>query len=100
MSGGMTAFESYDLAMYFAAHHTKLDSLEKHDKKGYFVMTGDEDSFATLKAAHVQTYLGETIEADLPLESVIAELKKTYHPFFLVPDAQRGVKMAHLWRRH
>lgn len=40
--GGGNNSESYDLAWYFAAYKTKIDSLTKRNKKGYLFTFGDE----------------------------------------------------------
>lgn len=100
MGGGASAFESYDLAFYFAAHHTKLDSLEKRGQKGYFFMTGDEPCYPSLRAGWVEKFLGDELPADVPLEQVIADCRRSYHPFFLVPDPHRGTQVAPFWRKH
>jgi hypothetical protein len=52
--GGGGLGESYDLAMYFAARHTRLDCLEKRGKKGYFFMTGDEVPFIEVNPEQVR----------------------------------------------
>ncbi|MDQ3037224.1 MAG: VWA domain-containing protein [Myxococcota bacterium] len=98
MGGGTTAYESYDLALYFAAHHTKLDSLEKRGKKGYLFMTGDEPCFAELNATWVKQFVGDELPANVPLRQVIDDCRKTYSPFFLIPDAQRAAGVGPFWR--
>lgn len=98
MGGGTTAYESYDLAFYFAAHHTRLDSLEKRGKKGYLFMTGDEPCFPTLNAGWVKQFLGDELSADVPLRQVIADCRNTYHPFFVIPDANRATTVGKFWR--
>jgi hypothetical protein len=106
MGGGMSEHESYDLAMFFAARHTKLDSLEKRGKRGYFFMTGDETCYPALKAKWAKEFLGDEVvvgdkhDADLPLAAIVADLRRTYQPFFLVPDPQRGAKVQPFWRQH
>jgi hypothetical protein len=99
IGGGYSAYESYDLAMYFAAHHTKLDSWEKRAKKGYFFMTGDEPCYPSLEPAWVKELVGDTLPAPLPLAQVVADLERTYHPFFLVPDAERFASCGAFWQQ-
>lgn len=82
------AFESYDLALHFAARHISMDCFEKRGKKGYLFVTGDEPPYLKLRAEVVQHVLGTQIE-DAPLEAVIAEVKQRFEVFFLVPDPQR-----------
>ena len=99
VGGGYSEFESYDLAMYFAARHTKLDSLEKRGKKGYFFMSGDEPCYPSMFASFVSEVIGDSLPSDVPLADVVADLKKTYHPFFLIPDPGRG-GVAPFWKKH
>lgn len=111
--GGKSEFESYDLAMYWAAHHTSLDSFKNLGKKGYFFMTGDETCYPSLKAEWITKFLGDEAGADpahvhaprwdgrdLPLADVVAELKRTYHPFFIAPDPARGARVERFWSKH
>jgi len=99
VGGGYSEFESYDLAMYFAAKHTRLDSFEKRGKKGYFFMSGDEPCYPSLLASFVTDVIGDALPADLPLANVVADLKKSYHPFFLIPDPGRA-GVAPFWKSH
>lgn len=82
--------ESYDLAMYFGARHTKLDCLEKRAKKGYFFMTGDEVPFVGVNPGKVQGLIGASIPGDIAIHTITAELLERYHVFFLIPDAARA----------
>lgn len=100
MGGGASAFESYDLEMYFAARHTRLDCWEKRHKKGYFFMTGDEPCYPELKAAWVEQYIGDRLPGPMPLEEVVSDIKRTYEPFFLVPDPARYERCGEFWHRY
>lgn len=98
MGGGASAYESYDLAFYFAAHHTKLDSHDKRGKKGYFFMTGDEPCYDKLNAGWVKQFVGDTLKEDVPVGKVIRDCGDLYHSFFLIPDPGRGKQVAPYWR--
>lgn len=98
--GGMMTYESYELAMYFAARHTVMDCFEKRRRKGYMFITGDEIAYPEVKRDHVAKVLGTSIEADIRLEDIIAELLHTFEPFFLVPDARRASGISDFWRKH
>jgi hypothetical protein len=100
MGGGASEFESYDLAFYFAAHHTKMDCLEKRGKKGYFFMSGDEPCYPSLSSKWVGEFVGDSLPSDRPLAQVIAELDKSFHAFYLVPDPERGKAVGGFWRQH
>jgi len=82
--------ESYDLPMYFAARHTALDCLEKRGKRGYFFMTGDEPPFADVDPAHVQSAIDPRAQERMPLHQLVAELERSYEPFFLIPEQARA----------
>jgi hypothetical protein len=88
--GGGALGESYDLAAYFAARHMAMDCWEKRKKKGYFFMTGDEVSFHSLLVSAVKDVIGDDVEKEARMDETIVELQKTFHVFFLVPDAQRA----------
>jgi hypothetical protein len=97
MGGGASGYESYDLAFYFAAHHTKMDCWEKRRKKGYFFMTGDEPCYPALKAEWVEQFVGDKLPADVPLARVVSDLDRTFYAFYLVPDEVRGRKVQPFW---
>jgi hypothetical protein len=96
--GGGNKHESYELALYFLAEHTVLDSWEKRKKKGYVFMTGDELPYETLSRHVADTVVGDRIDADLQVGEIIAELQKTYEPFFLIPSSDRRADCEDTWR--
>jgi hypothetical protein len=88
--GGGGLGESYDLAMYFAARHTSMDCLEKRTRKGYFFMTGDEVPFTNVDADQVRALLDDGLESDIEIDDLTAELLRSFHTFFLIPDPKRA----------
>ena len=90
--------ESYDLAFYFLAAHTEMDCMVKRKKRGYLFMTGDETPFPALSRHIVEGIIGDKLDEDIPIEEVIAELQKTYIPFFLIPDRTRAKRCERRWR--
>ena len=90
--------ESYDLAFYFLAAHPEMDCMVKRKKRGYLFMTGDETPFPALSRHIVEGIIGDKLDEDIPLEEVIAELQKTYIPFFLIPDRTRAKRCERRWR--
>lgn len=56
--GGGNAGESYLLAWYFAAFHTKTDAFEKRGQKGLLFTVGDEPGLKTLPASAVKEIMG------------------------------------------
>lgn len=96
--GGSGGNESYELAMYFAARHTLLDSLEKRGRRGYLFITGDEPPNPVVSAAQVRRLIGDELEADIPIGAVIEEVQRSYEPFYLIPDPVRGQGVGRAWR--
>lgn len=84
--------ESYDLPMYFAARHTAIDCLAKRGRRGYFFMTGDEPPFPELDPAHVRATIDPRAQERLGLHDLVAELTRSYEPFFLIPDRARAAR--------
>lgn len=100
--GGGNDGESYDLVFYVAARHTAMDCWEKRGKKGYLFVMGDEPPFNAVYAKHVKRLIGDgRLQEDIPLQTIINEASKTFHPFFLVPDQRRRSYrgMEQRWRK-
>lgn len=58
--GGSNAGESYLLAWYFAALHTRTDAFEKRGKKGFVFTVGDEPCLTELPVSAVKQVMGTT----------------------------------------
>ena len=96
--GGGTGQESYELGMYFLAMHTEMDCMVKRKKKGYLFITGDESPYPKLSKHVVDTVIGDRLDDDLSCEEIVAELQKTFTPFFVIPDRARAKKCERRWR--
>jgi hypothetical protein len=97
--GGGGVGETYELAMYFAAEHTQMDCVQKRNKKGYFIMTGDEPAFEKVSQKHIKSVIGDDVPEDLPLKQVLQRLEKSFEVFFLIPDqGRRGYEA--FWRNY
>ncbi|MFA5767281.1 MAG: hypothetical protein WC919_05135 [Candidatus Paceibacterota bacterium] len=83
--GGGQNTESYELAMYFMARHTALDCFEKRNKKGYLFLTGDELYYPQVKADEVKRLIGDTLQENIPVETIMEELQMMYDVYFLIP---------------
>lgn len=97
--GGGTLEESYELGLYFLARHTALDSVEKRKKKGYVFMTGDENPYPALARSIVKDVVGDELDDDLKVEAIVAEVSKTYEPFFIIPEEARRARCERSWRK-
>jgi len=83
--GGGSMEESYELALYFFARHTSIDCHEKRSKKGYLFIIGDEKPYDLVRQLDVKRVIGDDIEADIPIEDIIAECQAKYNVFFILP---------------
>jgi hypothetical protein len=96
--GGGGGNESYELAMYFAARHLRMDCVEKRGKRGYLFLTGDEPPNPAVSREQVNRVLGEDLPADIPIGAIIEEVQRTFEPFYLIPDPGRGNQVGRAWR--
>ncbi len=95
--GGVGGHESYELAMYFAAHRVRLDRVEQRGRRGFLFLTGDTAPNPAVSRREVARILGDTLPADLPIRALIRDLQRAFEPFFLLaPGVARGVERA--WR--
>ena len=90
--------ESYDLGLYFLAMHTEMDCMVKRNKRGYLFMTGDEPPFSALSRHIVEGIIGDKLDEDISCEEIVAEVQKTYIPFFIIPDRARARQCERRWR--
>jgi len=84
-NGGGSMHESYQLAMHFLAEHAAMDCVEKRGHKGFLFILGDEAPYDSVTREHAKQWLGEDIEADIPIEAVVAKLKEKFNVFFIQP---------------
>lgn len=96
--GGGNGHESYELAMYFLAEHTDMDSWVKRKRRGYMFMTGNELPFPAISKHQVDSVIGDRLDGDIPTEDVVAALSETYHPFFLIPSTGDLATCERTWR--
>ncbi|HKA67855.1 MAG TPA: hypothetical protein VKG85_01925 [Actinomycetes bacterium] len=100
--GGGQKTESYELAAYFMARHTTLDSLEKRGKRGYLFVIGDEMNYprvyakgrnapfsgwGSMRRRGVAEVIGDRLPEDILTPAIYAELKRSYEVFFILPAA-------------
>jgi len=88
--GGADITESYELAMYFMARHTAFDCYEKRGKRGYLFIIGDELYYPLVKRREVAKFIGDPMQADLPVKDVLEELERLYHVYFILPKMTSG----------
>jgi hypothetical protein len=79
--GGGSGEESYELAMYWAAKHTKMDCLNKRGKKGYLFIIGDERHYPKVSKSQVKDFIGDTLEADMSVEDCLSLAQESFEVF-------------------
>lgn len=84
--GGGQMRESYELAMYTMARHTDLDCFNKRGQKGYLFLMGDELAYSHVKRREVAELLGEQIGEDIAIEQLVAELRRKWEVYFIIPE--------------
>jgi hypothetical protein len=81
--GGGNNYESYSLAWYFAAMHTKIDCFEKRNKKGFLFTIGDEEPNPYLRNDDLKRVLGYNTKLDKistkDLFGLVSEKYEVYH---------------------
>lgn len=83
--GGGNNFESYILPWYFAAMHTKIDCLEKRNKKGFLFTVGDECPTPYLTKNQIERVLGEKPQFDkITAEELLIMASRKYEIFHLI----------------
>lgn len=87
--GGGGCHESYELAAYFMARHTHIDSLKKRGKRGYLFFIGDERIYSTVNADQVRKLIGgvsaEQAE-NITTKALFDELKEKYDVYFIFAE--------------
>jgi hypothetical protein len=84
--GGGQQTESYELAMYFIARHTDIDCWNKHGRKGYMFIIGDEMAYPAVDRHEVQKLIGDRLQQDIPTQTIVRELQERYHVFYILPQ--------------
>jgi hypothetical protein len=85
--GGGQKKESYELAMYFMARHTDLDSVTKRGRRGYLFLIGDEMPYPRVNPREVKQFIGDNLTEPIGTEAIIAELQRTFDVYYLIPAA-------------
>lgn len=83
--GGGQETESYELAMYFMARHTKLDCFTKRGRRGYLFIIGDEMPYSQVSRDQVRRIIGDDLAETLSTEQLVEELLRMYHVYYILP---------------
>ena len=80
--GGGNNGESYQLAWYFAAFHTKIDSFEKRGIKGTLITIGDEPCHASISGKVLKQLFGEG-EGEILTSELLKEVQKKWDVYHI-----------------
>ncbi|MFZ4931691.1 hypothetical protein [Chryseobacterium sp. Mn2064] len=96
--GGGNAGESYLLAWYFAAFHTRTDAFEKRKQKGLLFTVGDEPCLKTLPASAIREIMGKGQQTYTYTE-LLEEAKKKYEVYHIsVLHSDQAVRADAGWK--
>lgn len=96
--GGGNAGESYLLAWYFAAFHTRTDAFEKRNQKGILITIGDEPNLKSLPASAIKEIMGNG-QQTYTEAALLAEAKKQYEVFHInVTHSGRALQAEKGWK--
>jgi hypothetical protein len=84
--GGGQRTESYELAMYFMARHTALDSVTRRGRRGYLFLIGDEMAYSHVKPSEVRRFIGDELAEPIPVAQIVAELRRTFDVYYILPS--------------
>lgn len=92
--GGGNSNESYDLAWYFAANKTKIDSFDKRAQKGFLFTFGDElpAKDALTSAQLKRIFNNGDMKVYNSLEEQLAAAQEKYHVFHIVIEQGGGCR--------
>ena len=100
--GGGQMTESYELALYFMARHTAIDSFAKRGRPGYLFVVGDELAYPKVKAREVRDVIGDPLHEDIRLEAIVAEVQRTWDTYYVLPahtSYAGDARVLDFWRR-
>lgn len=95
--GGVGRHEAYEIALYYAARHMELDSVEKRGQRGFLFLTADVAPNPAVSRVEVQRILGDDLPDDVPLRTLVTEVQRCWEPFVLLASSA-GPRVERSWR--
>lgn len=87
--GGGNQYESYTMAWYMGLRHAKLDCWERN-AKGLIITLGDEQINPYLPMNGIQTFAGDTIQANIETDDLYKEVCDKYDVYHISVDDSRS----------
>lgn len=81
--GGGNFGESYSLAWYFAARHTKIDSFEKRGIKGCLITIGDEPPLRTTSRHTIERLFGDNVQSDINANGICTDASEKWNVYHI-----------------
>ena len=81
--GGGSMEESYQLAWWFAAHHTSVDHILKRNKKGILITIGDEKCHKSLSKDEIKRFFGNGSEKDIPTSEILNMARENWDVYHI-----------------
>lgn len=81
--GGGNMGESYNLAWYFAARHTRTDSFDKRHMKGCLITIGDEPCLKHIGKSAISRYIGDNVQDDILTSEILKEAKEKWNVYHI-----------------
>lgn len=81
--GGGNGGESYNLAWYFAARHTSIDSFIKRNKKGALITIGDEPCHKSIAANDIRYLFGDGSEGSITSTELLNRVRAQWEPYHI-----------------
>lgn len=99
--GGGNGWESYALAWYFAAYHTKCDAIKK-GRKGIIITMGDDGVQPELSKEEIKRVFGDNIEDDISTHALLNKLSRDWEVFHLniVEGSSYSTKLDVEWKEY
>ncbi|MGX7671601.1 hypothetical protein [Plantactinospora sp. DSM 117369] len=100
--GGGQQTESYELAMYFMARHTELDSVRKRGRPGYLFLIGDELPYDRVKPAEVRRVIGDQLTEPIAVTEIVRELRRSFEVYYILPSGSNYAgdpRTLNAWRK-
>lgn len=83
-NGGGNNGESYNLAWYYAAFQTEIDSFKKRGRKGILFTVGDEPMHPKLTADQIRRIVGDEASEDIMTRDLLTAVSEKYDVYHIV----------------
>jgi len=98
--GGGNGGESYNLAWYFAARHTSIDSFIKRHKKGALITIGDEPCHKSIAANDIRDLFGDGSEGSVTSTELLNRVRAQWEPYHIqMGNSQWDYSVIEDWKK-